>query len=614
MPSEWYYAIDRIKKGPVAEVELRRLVACGMLKRIDLVWQEQLPDWINAEDVNGLFAGIQLSSQSSTTSSQSGNLIQCQDCNKSLSKHAKECPQCGAPNNWVHPEIARFLASVGHFPSLPEFKCDHDRYVLQGWDVRSRNCAETTSNLLSSFSLATPLTKKGLALQAATLLGSSFLNSCMSQSVKAFVIDFSTSPPTYHTTDDAHWRPVLKFFGFQTPPPTPPTRSRPQAHRRLNGLVIPVVLIVAGLVLILATAMRRGQVEPDVPNQQIAINNFPAPLDIPREKPEQNAQRGANEITLPRFKHPQGVAENEMPSPGHDQASEQAQGIDPATAAAAGNAQVNAGGANPATVMLKPQGQAVSQPRPFIPGVTRKPQMEPVAKPNEEHKKANSDPIPEKINDYFERAERIRLSRIKSLETTIDELRFAVTNVRAELKPQKRRELSLTEKALAELKKFQRPTAPLPLPLAVGDIGYYEILFAVSIWDETTISAQMYDESQRFVDAVPGGDYKFRIKPGLDPERENDQHLIIKGVDTGPIAKIKPDGFSRRIWPSIVMLRVIATAPDEEMLKLFPERERGQMRLRVVLEPIKKPAEFERFRDVFNQRSKVVPSDEPHAK
>lgn len=272
-------------------------------------------------------------------------------------------------------------------------------------------------------------------------------------------------------------------------------------------------------------------------------------------------------------------------------------------------AQVN-GGTNP-NAAATAQGQGVSQPRPFIPGVTRKPQKEPLVQPIQEVKNAemgekeNNDAIPEKIIEYFRRAEAIRLSRIKSLEAQIEELRFAVVNARAELKPQKKKELSFTEKALTELRNFKKPTAPLPSPLEIGDIGYYEVLFHVSIWDDTIITALTFNPQEQ--------SQVINFKYGPEPQdvSMHDSNVIIKGVDAKLISKIRPDSFSRRMWSSKVLLRVVASAPDEEMLRMFPDRERDRMKARVVLEPIKKPADIERFRDLFYERKPIEKAATP---
>lgn len=37
-------------------------------------------------------------------------LIECKTCGKAIASLAEACPSCGAPNDWLHPDIAHFLS------------------------------------------------------------------------------------------------------------------------------------------------------------------------------------------------------------------------------------------------------------------------------------------------------------------------------------------------------------------------------------------------------------------------------------------------------------------------------------------------------------------------
>ena len=37
-------------------------------------------------------------------------LIECKTCKKSIACLAENCPACGAPNDWLHPDVAQFLS------------------------------------------------------------------------------------------------------------------------------------------------------------------------------------------------------------------------------------------------------------------------------------------------------------------------------------------------------------------------------------------------------------------------------------------------------------------------------------------------------------------------
>lgn len=54
MPSEWYYAQDGKKYGPVTPKQLRGMAEKGQLRPTDLVWREGMLDWRTAGTVKGL--------------------------------------------------------------------------------------------------------------------------------------------------------------------------------------------------------------------------------------------------------------------------------------------------------------------------------------------------------------------------------------------------------------------------------------------------------------------------------------------------------------------------------------------------------------------------------
>lgn len=55
MHSEWYYAIDNRRHGPVTLEELCRLRSLGELQEQDLVWTDGMEQWSPAAEVNALF-------------------------------------------------------------------------------------------------------------------------------------------------------------------------------------------------------------------------------------------------------------------------------------------------------------------------------------------------------------------------------------------------------------------------------------------------------------------------------------------------------------------------------------------------------------------------------
>ena len=55
MAAEWHYGQGEEQHGPVPLEELKQLVASGQVQPIDMVWNEDMPEWLPAKDVEELF-------------------------------------------------------------------------------------------------------------------------------------------------------------------------------------------------------------------------------------------------------------------------------------------------------------------------------------------------------------------------------------------------------------------------------------------------------------------------------------------------------------------------------------------------------------------------------
>jgi hypothetical protein len=62
MASQWYYARNGVRFGPVSGQQLKQLAATGELLPQDLLWKEGLPDWRPARAAKGLFPAPQAAS------------------------------------------------------------------------------------------------------------------------------------------------------------------------------------------------------------------------------------------------------------------------------------------------------------------------------------------------------------------------------------------------------------------------------------------------------------------------------------------------------------------------------------------------------------------------
>ncbi len=62
-------------------------------------------------------------------------LTRCTACTRSIAKAAVVCPNCGAPNKWLHPEIVRFFQSISQLyfrPDMPRPFSGNDRRLHLG--------------------------------------------------------------------------------------------------------------------------------------------------------------------------------------------------------------------------------------------------------------------------------------------------------------------------------------------------------------------------------------------------------------------------------------------------------------------------------------------------
>lgn len=56
MGSQWYIHVSGQSQGPYSGDQLREMTVSGHLKPEDYVWSPEMPDWISAKEVSGLFA------------------------------------------------------------------------------------------------------------------------------------------------------------------------------------------------------------------------------------------------------------------------------------------------------------------------------------------------------------------------------------------------------------------------------------------------------------------------------------------------------------------------------------------------------------------------------
>jgi hypothetical protein len=139
-------------------------------------------------------------------------LTPCSACGRSIAKEVATCPNCGAPNKWVHPEIVRFYQSIRRFDFGPSVQLTYEKFVLCGIDQRAHQDAQYLANLANSIGVIAPMNLSGLGTMLAVRGGQQWVSEWARKKVKAFRIDFSYSPPSWASTDDEYWCDVMAFF------------------------------------------------------------------------------------------------------------------------------------------------------------------------------------------------------------------------------------------------------------------------------------------------------------------------------------------------------------------------------------------------------------------
>jgi predicted RNA-binding Zn-ribbon protein involved in translation (DUF1610 family) len=158
-------------------------------------------------------------------------LMGCASCGQQIAFSAAACPKCGAPNNWVHPEIERFRNSLDAFGDMPPFNIKWERFVLRGTAKVKRGahatddvgvkglaggflCMLVGAFLPGDLGVVVPwvLGPLGVFGGSVLMLVSTFQKTNNTDFVVSFAIDFSESPPKWQSDDNEFWKDVRRFF------------------------------------------------------------------------------------------------------------------------------------------------------------------------------------------------------------------------------------------------------------------------------------------------------------------------------------------------------------------------------------------------------------------
>jgi hypothetical protein len=144
-------------------------------------------------------------------------LIPCDVCGRQIATQAAACPGCGAPNEWLHPEIRAFLREQREYGfGIRNLKTEARGCVLTGYARRPRGLLDAAGQAVGSLGFIGPATLGGIV----GVLGASMAARAVADELRraagpdgeAFLIDFRTEPPGWQSTNDDFWDEVMCFF------------------------------------------------------------------------------------------------------------------------------------------------------------------------------------------------------------------------------------------------------------------------------------------------------------------------------------------------------------------------------------------------------------------
>jgi hypothetical protein len=167
-------------------------------------------------------------------------LVACEICGRQIANTTERCPECGAQNDWLHPEIKRFYSSheSAGLPFLPagvridrrgrynimghsdkkvlvtRFRDEYTKFLL--WFVAGLSVVLITARVEWQLSWLFVLGVIGAGVVGIALFGK-FKPEPIPYTAEVeryvfFDLDFSFSPPKWTCNDEEYWAPVRKFF------------------------------------------------------------------------------------------------------------------------------------------------------------------------------------------------------------------------------------------------------------------------------------------------------------------------------------------------------------------------------------------------------------------
>ena len=179
----------------------------------------------------------------------SSTLITCSACGHSIAKTAAACPRCGARNEWVHPELQRFLNSARSVELGASWQWAHNQTAVWGTaspDVEERGGAKGISVGMTLFGVGVLLLFLGpigwaiagllIPIGLFLALAGSLLCKRSDYVVKipTFRVDFAGPSPRWESNDDEFWKPLRQLLR-QAPFDASATMACPHCSRPIQN-------------------------------------------------------------------------------------------------------------------------------------------------------------------------------------------------------------------------------------------------------------------------------------------------------------------------------------------------------------------------------------------
>lgn len=138
-------------------------------------------------------------------------LRDCSACGHSIAISAAACPQCGAPNEFVHPLVTEFKSRK--FNDAPLFEFEVTGTTISGKSHSAKDKLEAIIGVLCISSVILFFIFPWLA----TFVFAGFLISVgiwlfASSHEETFSVDLSQEKPRWSSSNDAFWSSVRDFF------------------------------------------------------------------------------------------------------------------------------------------------------------------------------------------------------------------------------------------------------------------------------------------------------------------------------------------------------------------------------------------------------------------